>query len=286
MSHASPTLLALATSTAMSTVPPLHAPSTLQRIWRSRRWLAHRGAGRLAPENTLAAFRTGARLGCTAFECDVKLSADGVAFLMHDATLERTTGKTGIAGDRPWAELSRLDAGRWHSAAFTGEPIPTLATIARFCIDTGSLLNIEIKPTPGREVDTGERVAAEAARLWRGQPSAPLLSSFSPAALAAAREAAPELPRALLLEALASGWFEQAQMMGCAAVVAHHPLFDAAMVERLHAACMLAMSYTVNDAAVAERLFGWGVDALITDAVDRLPACQAVDSRFNSDSRR
>lgn len=244
--------------------------------WRSCRWLGHRGAGRLAPENTLAAFRTGVRLGCPAFECDVKLSADGVAFLMHDATLERTTGETGLAGDRTWAELSALDAGSWHSAAFAGEPIPRLATIARFCIDSGSLLNIEIKPTPGREVLTGARVAAEADRLWTGQQVLPLLSSFSPEALAAARQAAPRLPRALLLETLAPGWFEQAHALGCRAVVAHHPLLDAALVERLHAAGWLAMTYTVNDTALADWLFQWGVDALITDAVDRLPTQRAA----------
>lgn len=244
--------------------------------WTTCRWLAHRGAGSLAPENTLAAFRIGARHGCTAFECDVKLSADGVAFLMHDATLERTTGETGLAGDRTWTELSRLDAGSWHSAAFAGEPVPRLATIARFCIDSGSLLNIEIKPTPGQEAVTGARVAAEAARLWAGQPQLPLLSSFSPDTLAAARQAAPRLPRALLLETLAPGWFEQAESLDCRAVVAHHPLLDAALVARLHAAGWLAMAYTVNDAALADWLFQWGVDALITDAVDRLPRGQAA----------
>jgi glycerophosphoryl diester phosphodiesterase len=57
----------------------------------------------------------------------VKLSADGVPFLLHDATLERTTNGQGVAGERPWAELSQLDAGSWHSRAFAGEPLPTLA---------------------------------------------------------------------------------------------------------------------------------------------------------------
>ncbi len=244
--------------------------------WTTCRWLAHRGAGRLAPENTLAAFRTGVLHGYRAFECDVKLSADGVAFLLHDDTLERTTGGVGAAGAHTWAALSALDAGAWHSAAFAGEPIPTLATVARFCIDTGSLLNLEIKPMPGVEALTGERVAAEAARLWHGQPSVPLLSSFSLEALAAARDSAPNLPRALLLDALTPGWFEQAQALGCVAVVAHFSLLDAAMIDRLHAADMLAMSYTVNDAAVAERLLRWGVDVLITYAVDRLPANTAL----------
>ncbi len=243
-----------------------------QSPWRSCRWLAHRGAGTLAPENTLAAFRLGHHHGCRAFECDVKLSADGVAFLLHDTTLERTTNTAGVAGNRTWAELAALDAGRWHSAAYAGERLPTLESIAQFCTSTGSLLNIEIKPTPGVEALTGQRVAAEAARLWRGQAEAPLLSSFSADAVAAARDAAPELPRALLIDALTPGWFELAQALGCVAVVADFVLVDAGWVERLHAVGLLAMAYTVNDAAVARRLFGWGVDALFTDAVDRLPA--------------
>lgn len=256
----------------MNTDLPSRTTLAANSPWRHCRWLAHRGAGTLAPENTLAAFRLGYRHGCRAFECDVKLSADGVAFLLHDTTLERTTGESGVAGDRTWAELAALDAGSWHSAAFAGETIPTLATIAQFCITTGSLLNIEIKPTPGVEVLTGQRVAAEAARLWLGQAEMPLLSSFSVEAVAAARDAAPGLPRALLLDALTPGWFEQALALGCIAVVADFMLVDAPWVERLHAAGLLAMAYTVNDAAAAERLFGWGVDALFTDSVDRLPS--------------
>ena len=256
----------------MKTDLPSRTALAADSPWRHCRWLAHRGGGTLAPENTLAAFRVGHSLGCSAFECDVKLSADGVAFLLHDTTLERTTGKTGVAGGLPWAELAALDAGRWHSAAFAGETIPTLSEIAQFCITTGSLLNIEIKPTPGVEALTGQRVATEAARLWQGQADLPLLSSFSVEALAAARNAAPGLPRALLLDALTPDWFEQAQSLSCVAVVADFVLIDATWVDRLRAAGLLAMAYTVNDAAVAERLFSWGVDALFTDAVDTLPS--------------
>jgi glycerophosphoryl diester phosphodiesterase len=73
--------------------------------WPFPFWIAHRGAGQLAPENTLAAFRLGANRGYTAFECDVKLSADGVPFLLHDDTLERTTSGQGLAGNRGWSEL-------------------------------------------------------------------------------------------------------------------------------------------------------------------------------------
>ena len=70
--------------------------------WPYPRWIAHRGAGKLAPENTLAAFKLGASHGYRMFECDVKLSSDGVPFLLHDSTLERTTSGKGMAGEQTW----------------------------------------------------------------------------------------------------------------------------------------------------------------------------------------
>ena len=123
--------------------------------WPYPRWIGHRGAGQLAPENTLAAFALGARHGYRMFECDAKLSADGVVFLLHDATLERTTNGQGLAAELDWAALSRLDAGSWHSPAYAGEPLCTLQALARFCLAQGFALNIEIKPTPGLEHATG-----------------------------------------------------------------------------------------------------------------------------------
>jgi len=236
--------------------------------WPYPRWIAHRGAGKLAPENTLAAFRLGAQHGYRMFECDAKLSADGEVFLMHDATLERTTNGHGIGGDLDWHTLSQLDAGSWHSRAHAGEPLPRLEALARFCLANGHMLNIEIKPTPGTEQHTGEVVAREAARLWAGQSVAPLLTSFKPEALAGARTTAPKLPRGLLLDTLRDGWLGQAQALGCVAVVCNYALWDASTVARVHTAGMRALSYTVNDEWAAEHLIALGTDGIITDRVD------------------
>ncbi len=238
--------------------------------WPFPRWVAHRGAGKLAPENTLAAFRLGASHGFHAFECDVKLSADGVPFLLHDATLDRTTNGRGLAGAQPWSALSQLDAGAWHSPAFAGEPLPSFKAIANYCLANGHALNIEIKPSPGSEAITGHAVAEAAGRLWAGVPVQPLLSSFQAEALAAAQVAAPALPRALLLDALHDGWFDQARALGCVAVVTNHRLLTGAVVERLHSAGLRALCYTVNELADAKRLLALGIDGLITDAVDRI----------------
>jgi glycerophosphoryl diester phosphodiesterase len=237
--------------------------------WPYPAWIAHRGAGKLAPENTLAAFRLGAQHGYRAFECDVKLSRDGVPFLLHDDTLERTTNGHGDAAARTWAELSTLDAGSWHSRAFAGEPLASFAAIAAYCLRNHHCLNIEIKPSPGRERETGEGVAREAGGLWAGAPVPPLLSSFKPDALEGAMVTTPIVPRALLLDTLWAGWFERAQALQCVAVVANHRLFDRGMVERLHGAGLRALAYTVNDETVAEALLAMGLDGLITDAVDR-----------------
>ena len=237
--------------------------------WPYPRWVAHRGAGKLAPENTLAAFRLGAGHGYRAFECDVKLSADGVPFLLHDATLERTTNGFGTAGDLPWAALSQLDAGGWHSRAFAGETLPTLQAVAAFVQRNGLTLNIELKPTPGQEQFTGQVVAEHAARLWAGQAVPPLLSSFSPHALASAQAAEPALPRALLLDTLWDGWSDRVAALGCVAVVTHHALMDSALCAQLQAGGRRALVYTVNEPVDAQRLLALGIDGLITDALDR-----------------
>lgn len=248
--------------------------------WRFPWWIAHRGAGKLAPENTLAAFRLGASHGYTAFECDVKLSADGVPFLLHDATLERTTNGQGVAGELPWSELSRLDAGGWHSTGYAGEPPASLQAVAAFVQAGGFWLDLEIKPTPGTEAQTGAAVAEAVARLWHGKERAPLLSSFQPEALRAARDSVPQLQRALLLDQPHAGALELATALGCVALITHHKMMNEALVSRVHAAGLRAMVYTVNEGPRAQALQALGIDGLVTDAVDRLgPGALSCGSR-------
>ena len=236
--------------------------------WPYPRWIAHRGAGTLAPENTLAAFQRGASYGYRMFECDVKLSADGVPFLLHDSTLERTTNGRGTAGEQPWAELAALDAGSWHSTAFAGERLPSLALVAKACLARGWLLNIEIKPTPGSETLTGTVVANAAATLWADAAVPPLLSSFQPLALQAAQAAQPHLPRGLLLDTLPEDWLQTAQRLACSAVICQHRLWTPVTVAQARSAGLKTLSYTVNDIASVQRLQGLGLDGLITDRVD------------------
>jgi glycerophosphoryl diester phosphodiesterase len=245
-------------------------------FWPYPFWIAHRGAGLLAPENTLAALRAGQALGYRMAECDVTLSADEQPFLLHDATLPRTTDGHGRAAETPWAALARLDAGTWHGPRFAGEPLVSLEALSAHAKATGLLLNLEIKPAHGQAQRSGERIARRVDALWPAPFTPPLLSSFQFGALEAAREAAPRLPRALLLERLGVDWLGEALALACAAVVVERNALDAARVAEAHEAGLRVLAYTVNEAAEAARLRSWGVDGLITDAVDRFDPRSAL----------
>ncbi|MBU6503973.1 MAG: glycerophosphodiester phosphodiesterase, partial [Burkholderiales bacterium] len=127
---------------------------------------------------------------------------------------------------------------------------------------------IEIKPTPGVEHHTGEVVARQAARLWQGAPTPPLLSSFSEDALRGAQAMEPALPRGLLLDTLRPAWLASALDLGCVAVVCNYALWDHSTVTQAHDAGLRALSYTVNDEWAAQRLLALGTDGIITDRVD------------------
>jgi glycerophosphoryl diester phosphodiesterase len=233
--------------------------------WPYPRLFAHRGGGSLAPENTLAAFRLGQSLGYAAVEFDVKLSKDDVAILLHDPTLERTTNGKGRAADLAWEALRTLDAGAWHSEAFRGEPLAAFEDVARLLIAKGTLANVEIKPTPGLERETGLRVAALAAEYWKDASVPPLVCSFAFEALMAAKEVAPQLPRGWLASRFTEEDWDRMAAIGPVFLGTNHAKLDLANIARLHDKGYRVVTYTVNDAAIAERLFAAGVDGIVTD---------------------
>lgn len=255
-----------------------------RRPWPYARVLAHRGGGTLAPENTIAAIRVGIEHGFRAIEFDAMLPRNDVPILMHDPTLGRTARGSGAVTDFSAAQLTRLDAGRWHSPRFAGEPVPTLEEALVFCRREGVWCNVEIKPAPGREVETGRVVAEVVARVYADlvrpggaqqagvAPAVPLLSSFSTEALEAARAAVPDLPRGWLIDRVPADWPARFAALGAVAVHTDHRHLRAAMAGKIKAAGAWLFCYTVNRPARASELLGWGVDALCTDRLDLIGA--------------
>src|SRR5690349_11578510 len=202
--------------------------------------IGHRGAAAYAPENTLESFREARRRGATWVETDIKLTSDGVPIVMHDESLKRTTGVDRLVAKTPRAELP---AG-----------VPTFEeAIACFAAE-GLGCNVEIKPCPGREVETGRVVVETLRRCWPASLPPPLLSSFADPSLAEAHRAAPEFARALLLGRIEDDWRARAEAVAATGIHTNGEHLTAKRAVEIRKAGYAIRVYTINDGDVARAL--------------------------------
>jgi len=219
---------------------------------------AHRGGSALAPENTIAAFDNGLRLGADGLELDVHLSRDGVASVHHDRTLDRTTPLRGALADRTAHELSRAG-------------VPMLAEVLARYRDCRII--VELK------VNHRELAAAVVDEIRRADAvDRVCVGSFGLRVLRAVRAMEPSIATSAAREevrlALYRSWcrwpvsrigyagYQVPERSGATRVVS--PRF----IEHAHRLGLGVQVWTVDTEADARRLLGWGVDALITDRPD------------------
>jgi len=223
------------------------------------RLIGHRGAKALAPENTLASIRAARESGVTWIEIDAKLAGDGVPVLMHDATLDRTTDRSGPVTALTSSELASVDAGR-------GEGVPTLAQCLALCRDLGLGLDLEIKPDPGTGSKTARAVLAVLTEEGWGPEDDILITSFSRNALRVARDAAPDYRRGFLIDAWHADWRAAAVELDVVAVIPWTRQIDGPeQIAAIFDGGWSALCYTVNDPARARELYAWGVAGIVTD---------------------
>ncbi len=242
------------------------APLALPRV------IGHRGAAASAPENTLASIRKAKDLGASWVEFDVKLTGDGVAVLMHDERLERTTSGRGEVALTTFAQLRQLDAGGWFAPAFRGEPVPTLEAALTLCAELGLGINVEIKPCPGCAAATARATVLALRRHWPGALPAPLISSFEHDCLAVARDLAPELPRGYLAGGLPLRWRAELARYGCRTLHLNARRLGARQRAAVVASKVPLLLYTVNDPERARSLLDAGAAAVFTDRVGEVLA--------------
>ena len=226
---------------------------------------AHRGASAHAPENTLAAFELALAQNADAIELDVKLSADGRAIVIHDQTLERTTGRPGRVKDLSFADLRSLDAGSFFSEKYRGERIPTLEEVFE-AFGNRTFINVELTNYNTPRDQLVETVCLLVKKF--GLEQRVLFSSFFPSNLSKARAYLPEVPRGLLAF---NGWLGAwARSFGFdfGRYQALHPNLNdvtSQQVQRVHRLQRRIHVWTVNAAEDMRRLFQWGVDGIFTD---------------------
>ncbi|HVT38460.1 MAG TPA: glycerophosphodiester phosphodiesterase [Gemmatimonadaceae bacterium] len=214
--------------------------------------IAHRGASRERPENTVAAFRRAVELGADGIELDVQLTADGVLVVHHDAVLPEI----------PLAALSRrairtLTSGELRRFRVRGEPVPTLAEVLR-AVGLEISIYCELK---------GPRTAGPATALLLGGERRSAVHAFDHRQIAEARRLALALPRGILE---ASYHLDPtAAMSGVDArdLWMYWEMIDEPLVTAVHARGGRVVAWTVNDGPSMAALAALGVDALCTDDV-------------------
>ena len=218
---------------------------------------AHRGSSADAPENSLSALRQAIADGADWAEVDVQETADGVLVLLHDTDLKRIAGRDAVIWELPFTEVRTLDAGRWFSPDFAGEPIATLAEALEL-VRGRSGLNLELKDN-----GHGQHLAERAAELIRERalPGRGIITTASPALLRRVRAAAPEIPIGLVVR----GCAQDTRSLRLDLVSLPVGIVTPERVRANRAAGLATHVWTVNAPAEMRRMIALGVDNLITD---------------------
>jgi len=242
--------------------------------WRKgKRFLvfAHRGASGTCPENTMAAFERAIELGANGIETDVHLTRDGRLVLIHDATLDRTTGEPGVIRELDFDQIREKDAGAWFGTEFRGQKVPAMEELFELAKDRDLVLNVELKfgsaPYPGME----EAIVAVIRRF--GMEERVVLSSFNHDSLALVKRLAPEVRTGILYgENLFEPW-NYAAGFGTDALHAWHVVVTPEKVKRADQRGLVYFPYTINEAEEMKRVIRAGVAGVITDYPELAWAC-------------
>jgi len=232
---------------------------------------AHRGANRVAPENTLPAFAEAIAQGAHGIELDVQCSKDGVLVVMHNFTVEKTTNGHGRVGDLTAAQLGKLDAGSHFNAKFANVGVPALEEV--LALTAGKLmLNIEIKSFDGMGGHEVEPLVdlIEQGNLYEQV----IVSSFNPVTLIKMRHVAPRVLLGLLYsDEELPAFLREIWLSSILRPEAFHPehlLIDDEYMVWANAIPAAVNTWTVNEVEEARRLAALGVDVIITDVPDTI----------------
>lgn len=225
--------------------------------------IAHRGASRAAPENTLSAMKKAIEYGADYAECDVFQTKNGEIVLFHDEEMARTTGQEGMIWDYTLAELKELEVGSWFSEEFRGEPIPTLREVIQL-VKGKIKLNIEVKVS-GNDPDIAEKVV----NIIRSESIAKecMVTSFEKPVIEKVKEIAPELITGFIFdEEYPPDIFEGNWEYVCS----KRNIVDEEFVRKAKQNKKKIFVWTVNYPAEMKKFIALGVDGIITDVPDLL----------------
>jgi glycerophosphoryl diester phosphodiesterase len=237
----------------------------LQRVGQEPLIFGHRGVPDETPENTVSSFQKAVDLGLDGVELDARLCKSGELVVFHDDKVDKLPGASGYVADLSYGDLKRLDAGIRYGEEFRGERIPLLEEVLE-ALREKMIVNIELKSRSIRD-DGLERKVAALVREMRIQSSV-ILSSFNPFSIRRVTMIDPELKIGLLFSDdqpihLRKAW--GAYFFGIHGVHPRYPLVTGRLIEKARKKNWFVSAWTVDDTALAGRLFSAGVAIVITN---------------------
>ena len=233
--------------------------------------LAHRGANKVAPQNTLPAFKKAIQFNADGIETDVHLCKDGEIVICHNYTVDATSNGKGSIDEMTFAQLRELDFGSYFSNDFKGTTLPTLAELLTL-VKNMQLINVEIK-SPQKDNDLVKRVVEEVYKFGIEKNS--IISCFNPECIRQVKEIDKDIKTALLYEddelgneIMTFGVAKYCQQLNADAAHPHRNLITHKEILELHNLGIAVNPWTVNTREDIIRLTNWGCDALITDIPD------------------
>jgi len=224
--------------------------------------VAHRGAPRYAPENTLAAFRLALEEGARSIECDVQRTKDGHLVVIHDQTVDRTTDGHGPVGSFTLNELRRLDAGRWFAPDFGGERIPLLDEVLTL-LRGRALLRLEIKNAPTIYGGIEEQVV-DAIRRQRMEEDV-LVTSFDHESVRVVRTLSQQIATGIIYTARLVDAPAAARAAGADALCINWAYVTRGVVAHAHREGLRVFAWPVDDEERFRHCLDCGVDGITSN---------------------
>ena len=248
----------------METSRPANHPKAKESHFWGKRPLgvAHRGASRDAPENTLAAFRLALDLGARALECDARRSRDGYLVVMHDQAVDRTTDGRGTVESLTLDEIRRFDAGRWFGAQFAGERIPLLEEVLQLARGR-AVVKLEIKNDPTPSAGIEQQIVDLVHRL--GMAGEVLVMSFDHECIRTVHALAPHLATGIIYTARLADAPGAARAAGADALCPNWCYVSRRDVDGAHTAGLRISVWTVDDENALRGCLALGVDAVTSN---------------------
>lgn len=225
--------------------------------------IAHRGASKLAPENTMPAFELAYELGAEGIETDVQLTKDNVPILMHDEHVKRTTNGIGYIKDLTLNELKELDAGAWFSPKYAGTKIVTLDEFLNWVLLKPLYLNIELK---NNKIDYRNLETIVYNKIKNNQLlHRTTLSTFNPSSVKRLSKQTKDVEIAFLTSRRKRYLTEFAKSIGANALHVKYRLLNQMLVDACHKQNLTIRSYTINQPRHMLKTFALGCDGIFTD---------------------